>query len=263
MTTRTIETAVNGLNELADSMNERTTTRRGFLRYAAKTLGLAAAAGLALPAAGALAADTSGLDEIVNRNGKPNKGNPDDPGDGSGVDLLRAWAAGELPADWLPGDDWEYYESESSALRFEIPSGWTVSEVHKSGQSGAWVVSEDKSFATATLRVLAEGPVNASDGALWEIGEALGDGDYTAIYNDSTESRHGSDCFLALDLDTSIFVVHAVAAEDGADTTLDFWIQVGPKDAFDRVTEEAFLPFMIQFAIDYGVDDSADSEALR
>jgi hypothetical protein len=94
-TTQTTETIVTGLNGLEGIMIERPLSRRNLLRAAVKGLDLAAAAGIALPAAKTLAASTSGADALAELSQSPQTG---------GLELLRAWSAGQLAPNWLPGD---------------------------------------------------------------------------------------------------------------------------------------------------------------
>jgi hypothetical protein len=197
------------------------------LRGAAKALGIAAAASVALPAAQAFAAPAASTM--------------------SGLDLLRAWASGQLPANWLPGAGWQSYTY--GPLTFMVPSGWGLDEVNQNGETGVWVNAPDSSCGFAALQLVTNQTVNSRDAALWQIGQMTGVNEFDAIYDDYAEAQGINGSFIAMQLNETLVAVHCLALAGKGNTTLNFWVQFGVTDVFDAATEQIFLPFMCQFAV--------------
>lgn len=262
MKAHAIETLVSGLNGLETTMSERTASRRQFLRGAAKALGIAGAAGVALPASRALAAPAdrgfkarTSNGPVLGKTGAAKNAKID------GIKTLRAVQFGLTDSNWSTNPDWEFYnDSKDTAFQsaagyaldfFQYPTDWTLDALDGGAQAGAWMTAPDESALIGWFAVASGEAPQAHDGAWREIDKLAGGRAFDVIFNDVRETDAGSEAFVAISVEGYTLALFCVAAgvENGSETL--FSVQFARVDDFDAAAESSFLPFVCQFRSEY------------
>lgn len=216
--------------------SDRRVSRRGFL--SGLGLGVAAAASVALPSGRALAArrdDEAGL---------------------RGVEMLHAWARGEISRGVAPAPmGWALYVPVRGAA-FVYPPEWTVTEIsdpdiadfYDGNPTGALVVAPDETAGVLMTNVTANAPTEATDAAWAQLEQIAGRVKLTELVEDELPPiLQVTRAFVAARAGDMVYAVLAQAMPDSVmgGTFLYFSLVAGPADEFDDLTEEVFLPVLM------------------
>lgn len=218
-------------------------SRRGALKLLGGGLGLAALA--VLPKHEAAAA------RLAKPAPRPTRAS--DEAGREGIELLRAWAAGELPRRRVPAD-WAVAVPPLGA-GFFYPPAWEVTEITDPNRAdlsdgdpfGVWVEAPDQSAAVLMLNTIANGPVSAGDAAWERLKQAIGETDLETLADDRYETGATvPHAFVAGRVDTTIVAVHVSTMPETTfgRTYLYVNLVAGNAEIFDAATDQVFLPLL-------------------
>lgn len=170
-----------------------------------------------------------------------------------GVELLRAWAAGDLPRQLVPAG-WAVAAPPLGA-GFFYPPRWEVTVIVDPNRAdlsdgdpfGAWVVAPDESATVLMLNIVANGPVSARDAAWAQVREAIGEAEQETLAEDRYDrGAVVPHALVAVRSGTTIVAAHVAAMPETefGRTYLYVLLVAAAAADFDETTERVFLPLL-------------------
>ena len=173
-----------------------------------------------------------------------------------GVEMLHAWARGEINRGVAPAPmGWALYVPVRGAA-FAYPPDWTVSEIsdpdiadfYDGNPSGALVVAPDETAGVLMTNVTANAPTTATDAAWAQLEQMAGRAKLTELVEDELPPvLQVTRTFAAARAGDMVYAVLAQAMPDSVmgGTFLYLSLVAGPAEKFDDLTQEVFLPLLM------------------
>jgi hypothetical protein len=199
---------------------------------------------------------------VVGLSASPYQGDARQRRDGeTGVALLQAWFAGQLPKQRIPSN-WLVH-APSRGLAFYYPPDWTVSDIQDpdiydltdGNPFGSLIVAPDESAAVMLLNIAAAGIVTATDAGWAQLESALEDERLTELAEETRSLAPTIDtAFLAGRGDNAIGAIVSMTNPDTVTggTFLYLQLVLAEADVFDRMAERVFVPLLQNLVGDGG-----------